>query len=430
MNQILFKGVRVIDPVHQLDGDFDVLLKGEKIAAVEPVGKLKPTGEVKVLDGVGKWLTTPFVDLHTTIACPSESYKEDLHSVQDVAVAGGFGTILLIPSKEMPMDTPEIIHYIRERADAYGKCSVLPVAGLTHGLLGERLSELGLLQAAGAVGVSNGPVPVKNTQLLRNAFEYGTDFGLPFILESMDAYLGEHGDMHEGAMSTTLGLRGLPRTGEDVATARNIFLAELTGARLHLVISSMAAAECVAKGQARGVDISAHTSAHHLLMTDKALVTYDTNLKLRPPLREAEDRIALAEALKQDILTGIASHHHPQCSIEKDCTFGVAGFGSLGLQTCFAEALEASKLRQINPMKLLEKLTVGPAEVIGLELPGLTVGAPANVVMLDPGSEWRLNSETNRSKSENSAVWNRSLRGRVDFTVLDGKIAYEADIQA
>ncbi|MGD8606979.1 MAG: dihydroorotase, partial [Myxococcales bacterium] len=418
---IVLRGGRVLDPSQGLDEVADVVIEAGRIqkvgagagAAYEPSGE-----QVRVVDVSGHWVCPGFIDLHVHLREPGQEYKEDIASGLDAAVAGGFTAVCPMPNTKPSNDTRAITEMMLARAEEHGGARLLPFGAVTRGQRGAELTEMADLRDAGAIGVSDDGRCVMNAAVMRHALEYARTFDLLVSQHCEDHDLTEGAQMHEGARSTELGLRGWPRAAEDIIVARDLILAEVTGARYHVAhISSLGAVRLLREAKSRGLRVSAEVTPHHLLFTDEALLSYDTYCKVNPPLREEEDRTALREALADGTIDCIATDHAPHSDLEKDCEFEAASVGINGLESAVASMLQLVRDGTLRPLRLVETLSTAPARLIpDFEGGSLREGKRADVTVLDPEARWTLDKRALRSKSHNTPLLGRELRGRPSLT--------------
>jgi dihydroorotase len=421
---LVIKNGRLLDPASRLDGERDLRLVGGVIAEVGAPGRVSTAG-AEVVDASGLWVLPGLVDMHVHLREPGEEYKEDIESGSRAAAAGGFTTVVAMANTKPMGDNAEVVSYVARRGREVGMTRVLPVGAVTMGLAGEALAPFGELKRAGAVALSDDGKPVWNARLMRHALEYAQDFALPVLSHAEERELSKGGLMNEGTVSTRLGLRGIPALAEDIAVARDLMLAEYTGGRLHVChVSTEGAVALIRAAKGRGVRVTAEATPHHFTLTEEAVAGYSTDAKMNPPLRSERDRQAVVAALGDGTLDAIASDHAPHSSIEKDTTFDEAANGVIGLQTTLPLALALWRTGAVPLMTVVERLTSGPARVLGLPYGTLVQGHPADVVVIDADSEWTLSAEALLSKSKNSPFLGRSLRGRVELTVLEGRVTY------
>jgi dihydroorotase len=430
---ILIRGGRVIDASANLDGVMDLLIDAGKIVSVG--GNATETARRReglalhtspeVIDAHGLLVVPGLIDIHTHLREPGYEYKESIESGSAAAVAGGFTAIACMANTNPVNDDAAVTEYILDRARAVGLAQVFPIGALSAGLAGERLAEIGELKQAGVVGISDDGKSVMNSQLMRRALEYAGMFGLPVISHCEDTHLAAHGVMHEGRVSTELGLRGIPAQAEDIMVARDIALAELTGGRLHIAhVSTTGAVRLVHDAKARGLRVTAEVTPHHLFLTDEAVRGYDPNTKMYPPLRTAADVEALRQGLKDGTIDAIATDHAPHDLADKEVEFDQAPVGIIGLETSLPLTLRLVDEGVLTLANAISKLTWGPSEVLGLGKGTLQVGADADVTLIDAQTEFVVDRREFRSKSRNSPFHGWTLKGRAVMTLCAGEVVY------
>jgi dihydroorotase len=426
---IVLRGGRVLDPSQGLDEAADLVIEAGRIKELgrDAGAGYEARDGVRIVDASGHWVCPGFIDLHVHLREPGQEYKEDIASGLDAAAAGGFTAVCPMPNTRPTNDTRAITEMMMARAQEHGGTRLLPFGAVTKGQKGAELTEMADLRDAGAVGVSDDGVCVMNASVMRHAMEYARTFDLLVSQHCEDHDLTEGAQMHEGARSTQLGLRGWPRAAEDIIVARDLILAETTGARYHVAhISSLGAVRLIREAKSRGLRVSAEVTPHHLLFTDEYLLSYDTYCKVNPPLREAEDLDALREALADGTIDCIATDHAPHTDLEKDCEFEAASVGINGLESAIASMFQLVRDGVIKPMRLVESLSTAPARLLpDYEGGSLKVGRRADVTILDPAAQWILDKEALRSKSHNTPLLGRELTGRPVMTIVGGKIVYE-----
>jgi dihydroorotase len=425
---LVFRGARVIDPASGLDEVADVVVEQGRIARVGRDAGQQLAGEgVRVVDAAGLWLAPGFIDLHVHFREPGQEYKEDIASGLLAAAAGGFTAVCPMPNTRPVNDNRAITEMMLARAQAAGGARLLPFGAITKKSEGKELTEMADLKEAGAIGVSDDGLCVMNAAVMRRALEYAKTFDLLVSQHCEDHHLTARADMHEGAVSTRLGLRGWPRVAEDIIVARDLLLTEAVGgARYHVAhISSLGAVRLIREAKARGLAVTAEVTPHHLTLTDEDVLGYETFCKVNPPLRSAEDRAALIEALKDGTIDCIATDHAPHSTLEKDCEFSEAAYGILGLETTFAALLPLVQRGDLSASRLVEALSSAPARVARVEGGSLKIGARADLVLLDPERRWTVRKEALRSKSHNTPLLNQAVVGSVQMTVVAGEVAWE-----
>jgi dihydroorotase len=418
---LLIRHGRVINPATKLDAVADVLVEGGVIRQVGP-GLQAPEG-ADIIDARGKVVCPGFIDIHVHLREPGFEYKETVATGTRAAAAGGFTAVCCMANTDPVNDTGSITEYILERARTEGRVPVYPIGAVTRGLKGEELSELAELAETGCVAFSDDGRAVMNAALYRRAMEYTLPFGTPLVSHAEDPTLSRGSAMNEGVVSTELGLPGAPAAAEDVMVARDIILAELTGAHVHIAhLSTAGAARLVREAKARGVRVTAETTPHHLVLTEEAVRTYDPNTKMSPPLRTKRDAEALIEALADGTIDCIATDHAPHALSEKEGEYDRAAFGVVGLETAVAVLLD----RLVRPGllalgTLVARLSSDPARVLNLPGGSLAPGARADMTLLDLEQELTVEPARFLSKSRNTPFAGWRLRGGPWMTIVGGK---------
>ncbi len=426
MSEVLFiEGGRVIDPASGTDGVRTVVLRDGKIAEVAE--RVERPRDARAVDARGRWVTPGFVDLHVHLREPGQEYKETVATGARAAVAGGFTTICAMPNTKPVNDNASVTELVLARAAQAGLARVLPVGCISRNQAGEELAEYGELAAAGCVAVSDDGRPVASSALMRRALEYARAFRLPVAVHEEDPLLVGKGVMHEGPASTRLGLKGIPSAAEEVMVVRDLALLELTGGRLHVQhVSTKGAVRALREAKGRGLAVTAEATPHHLALTDEDLAAsgYSTDFKMNPPLRSAEDVQAVREGLADGTIDAIATDHAPHSAVEKDLEFDAALNGIVGLETAFSVCLDLVRRGVLAERRLVEALTAGPARAFGLAAGTLGKGAAADVAILDPAAEWRVEPDALHSRSKNTPWKGQRLSGRCVYTIVGGRIVH------
>ncbi len=423
----LIKNARVVDPARNLDGQADVLVAEGKVAAVGSglLGRPEARG-AETVDAAGLWLLPGLVDAHVHLREPGNEGKETIASGTRAAAAGGVTSLVAMPNTNPPIDNQALVELVKAKARLEGVVNVFPAGCITKGRLGEEMAEIGELIAAGAVALTDDGSPVMNAELMRRALEYAGMFGVPCVQHCEDLNLSSEGVMNEGFTATRLGLRGVPKAAESVMVARDLILAEATGAPLHLAhLSSARSVELVRQAKRRGVRVTCETAPHYFTLTDEwlGLRAYDTRGKMNPPLGGEQDRLALIEGLHDGTIDCIATDHAPHSGLDKNVEFNLAAFGVVGLETSLSLTLD----RLVRPGYLtlgqaVERLSGSPARVFGLKgKGGLKEGDDADLVLVDPEEEWSVDPERFESKGRNTPFAGMKLKGRVKRTMVGGR---------
>jgi len=426
MKPLLIRGGRVIDPASRLDRTADVLLADGKVAEVG--ARVAAPDGADVLDAKGCIVAPGFVDLHVHLREPGREDVETIATGARAAAAGGFTSVCAMPNTDPVTDNQAAVGFIVSQARRAGTARVYPIGAVSLGQRGEQLAEFGELVGAGAVAVSDDGRPVATAHLMRTALEYALTFGIPVIDHCEDVSLSSGGAMHEGLVSTRLGLKGIPRSAEDVIVARDLQLAELTGGHVHLAHCSTAGAVAMVRtAKSRGVRVTAEVTPHHFALTDAACAGYDTHAKMNPPLREAADVAALRDGLADGTIDCIATDHAPHHYDAKEQEFDNAPFGVVGLETALGVAMtELVEGGVLDLPALVHRLATRPAEIAHLPAGTLARGAAGDVVVFDPAAAWTVDPARFFSKSRNTPFAGRKLKGVVRWTVVGGAVVHRA----
>jgi len=422
---LLIRNGRVIDPAASIDSVQDVLLKGDRI---ERIGRaLAVPDDTPALDATGKIVCPGFIDLHVHLREPGQEYKETVATGTRAAAAGGFTAVCAMANTHPVNDNRAVTDYIRARAETEGIVRVYPIGAVTRNLGGEELAELAELAEAGCVAFSDDGKCVMNAALYRRAMEYTLPFATPLISHAEDHQLSRGAAMNEGVVSTELGLPGAPAAAEDVMVARDILLAELTGAHVHIAhVSTAGAVRLVRDAKARGVRVTAEVTPHHLLLTEEAVRTFDANTKMNPPLRTKRDAEALVEGLIDGTIDCIATDHAPHATSEKEGEYDRAAFGIVGLETAVGLLMDRLVTPGTLPLAtLVARLSRDPARLLHLPGGSLAAGAPADLTLLDPEARWTVDPARFASKSRNTPFAGWTVTGRPWKTIVGGRIVWE-----
>lgn len=430
-------GGRLIDPSEGIDEPADIVIgSGRVLEIVRATERSRRTAAIageRLIDVTGMVVAPGFVDLHCHLREPGFEDKETIATGTRAAAAGGFTTLCAMPNTNPTIDTASDVEWVLTAARRQGVVRVLPIGTITRGEKGQELSEMADMANAGAVAFSDDGNMVRNARLMRNALAYSRVTGRPIVDHAEDPDLVDGGVMHDGRVASILGLRGACAEAEEVAVARDLALARATGGRLHLAhVSTAAAVELIRLAKSRGVAVTAEVTPHHLLMTDEWVAgtgvgrpPFNTNCRVNPPLRTDADRAALLDGLLDGTIDCIATDHAPHTSLDKDCEFDQAAPGISGLETAFGFLMRLVDAGQLDLPGLIRLLTIAPARVFGLDAGTLRVGAPADLVVIDPGAEWTVDVRKFQSKGRNSPLHGERLRGLVRMTMVGGVTVHE-----
>ncbi|MGE5606863.1 MAG: dihydroorotase [Bacteroidota bacterium] len=414
----------IVDPAGGFVGTGDVLIEDGKVAAVEK--NINP-GEMQIISAKNKLVFPGLIDLHCHLREPGREDEETIASGTKAALKGGFTAVTAMANTNPVADTAVAIEYIYKQAKAAGFAKVYSVGAVTKGLQGVELAEMGEMAAAGAVAFSDDGKTITNAAVFRTALEYSKLFGLPLLLHEEDPNLAGNGVMHEGYWSTVLGLPGIPSLAEDVMTARDLFLAEFTKARIHFChVSTKGSAAMIGAAKNKGLAVTAEATPHHFTLTDEDLQGYDPNFRVSPPLRSKEDRDSIRKALQEEVIDVIATDHAPHTLEEKHREFALAPTGLIGLETALSLAWTELVLGGwLTKEQLVERMSAAPARILNKPGGCLTPDAPADLVIFDPELEWEVKAADFSSKSKNSPFIGRKLKGKVESVWVNGILKLE-----
>lgn len=431
MKPLLIKGGRVIDPSRKFDDQADLLVND---GIIEKIGKdLKTPRDGEVISAEGLIVAPGLIDMHVHLRDPGQEYKEDIISGARAAAAGGFTAVVAMANTDPVTDDPSLIRYVLDRA-TQAAVRIYPVGAITKALEGSEMAELGRMKKAGAIAFSDDGKPVTNSTLMRNALQYATGIDALLIAHEEDLSLSAGGMMHEGTVSSVLGLKGIPSEAEETMLGRDLMLLKLTGGRLHVAhVSTAGSVELLRKAKSEGLRVTAEVSPHHLLLTDRIVKNsgYSTNTKVNPPLRSENDRQALWDGLFDGTIDAIASDHAPHHPDDKDMEYDFAPFGIAGLESSLPLMLDeaaSGRNKKFTLPLLVERMSTAPAKILGLPGGVLCEGAPADITIMDTGRNYIINPETWFSKSRNTPFAGRRLTGVPIFTIVGGRVVMKEGV--
>ncbi len=425
---ILLKNIDIFNYKHDIEKKLNIIIKDNIITNIFSGNNFKEK-DLKVIDCTGLLAVPSFVDLHTHLREPGFEYKEDIESGANSAKAGGFTDICCMANTNPVCDNESVVRYIKEKA-ALTNINIYPIASITKSINGKSLTEFGHLIDAGAIGFSDDGKDVEDSFLLKTAFEYANFFNVPIFCHCEDKYLASNGSINEGFYSTISGLRGIPSISEEVMIFRNIKIAQYCNAHIHIChVSSKGSIEIIKKAKEEFSKISCETAPHYLSLTDEDVYNsnYNTNFKMNPPVRGKQDKEALISAINRDIIDCIATDHAPHAENEKEQEFEIAPFGIIGLETAFPVLYKLVLENKLSFKKLIEKISINPAKIIGLKNREIKIGSQANITILDLNLEKIYNKEDIISKSKNSPFIGQKFKGWPVMTICNGKIVFKRD---
>jgi dihydroorotase len=427
LSSLLIKNGRIIDPASSLDQVGDLLIEDGQVSRIGP-GIQAP--RLETIDATGLIVAPGLIDIHVHLREPGREDEETIETGSQAAAAGGFTAICCMPNTDPINDSPTVTTYVVKEAEKRAVTRVFPIGAITLGSAGEKLAEIGEMVEAGAVGISDDGKPVMDGQLMRRAMEYSLPFKIPVIEHCEDLNLAAHGSMNEGYYSTILGLKGISRTAEDTMASRDIILAELTGAHIHIAhLSTRGALDLVRAAKHRRIHVTCEVTPHHFTLTDAACCDYDTNTKMNPPLRTDDDVQALLEGIADGTIDCIATDHAPHNLNEKMLEFDHAPFGITGLETALGLALtRLYHTGKIDLKRLVELFTVNPARIINRPLGTLRVGTAGDATLFSLDSQWVYDVNQTKSRSRNCPFHGMNLKGHVAGTIVAGRIVYRNDV--
>ncbi|MCL2620048.1 MAG: dihydroorotase [Defluviitaleaceae bacterium] len=418
----LIKGGRVICPATNTDEVRDILVVDGKI---NYSGLSTNTDDLDIIDATGMWVVPGLIDMHVHFRQPGQEHKEDLASGAASAVAGGFTTVCTMPNTSPPIDNADLIKFTHDKSREIGLANILPIGAITRGMKGEELTDIKTMKEAGAIGITEDGMTVRNAFLQLKAMEQASELDLLTFSHCEDMNLVNGGAMHLGVASERLGLPGIHALAEEVIIARDILIAEHTGAKLHIChITTAGGVQLVREAKARGVRVTAEVCPHHFILSDEDIKTADPNFKMNPPLRSFTDVEAMKAGLKDGTIDVIATDHAPHHVDEKAKGFLTAPFGIVGLETALGLSME---LTHLTPMELITKLSYNPARILGIDKGTLAEGKTADITIINPEAQWMVDPDKFESKARNTPFVGRKLKGQVIYTLIGGRIVYKQD---
>lgn len=424
--RLIIRGGRVIDPASNTDAIKNVVIENGRIVRLQSGAETR-NPDSEIIDASGMWVVPGLIDMHTHLREPGHEYKETIATGCAAAAAGGFTSICCMPNTTPVNDNQSVTDYILKKAREASHARVYPVGAISKGLQGKSLAEFGELKEAGVVAVSDDGNPVMNSQLMRRALEYTRAFDLFVISHCEDLDLAGSGVMNEGTVATRLGLRGIPNAVESVMVSRDLMLAELTGAKLHIAhVSAADSVRCIRDAKKRGVLVTAETAPHYFSLTEAALLDYNTNAKMNPPLRTKKDVEAICEGLRDGSIDAIATDHAPHSILEKDIEFDAAANGIIGMETSLPLSLKLVRNGILDPMTLIAKMSTNPARILGLPAGQLKPGASADVTVIDPEVSFTVDANSFKSKARNCPFDGWNLQGKAALTIVEGRIIHRS----
>jgi len=424
--RLIIRGGRVIDPASNTDAIKNVVIENGRIVRLQSGAETR-NPDSEIIDASGMWVVPGLIDMHTHLREPGHEYKETIATGCAAAAAGGFTSICCMPNTTPVNDNQSVTDYILKKAREAEHARVYPVGAISKGLQGRSLAEFGELKEAGVVAVSDDGNPVMNSQLMRRALEYTRAFDLFVISHCEDLDLAGSGVMNEGTVATRLGLRGIPNAVESVMVSRDLMLAELTGAKLHIAhVSAADSVRCIRDAKKRGVLVTAETAPHYFSLTEAALLDYNTNAKMNPPLRTKKDVEAICEGLRDGSIDAIATDHAPHSILEKDIEFDAAANGIIGMETSLPLSLKLVRNGILDPMTLIAKMSTNPARILGLPAGQLKPGASADVTVIDPEVSFTVDANSFKSKARNCPFDGWNLQGKAALTIVEGRIIHRS----
>ena len=431
MKSLLIQGGHILDPSQGIDEIGSVLISKGKVAWLGKGETTPPQSDYAILTAQGMIVCPGFIDLHCHLRQPGFEEKETIATGSRAAARGGFTTICCMPNTRPPLDNRFTISYVNSLALSQGTARVLPIGCISKERKGEELAPMPEMVSCGVIAFSDDGSPVMNTDLMRRALEHTRKLGLPLIDHCEDTVLSDGGLINEGVSSSQLGLKGIPAAAEEIMVSRDLSLARLTGARLHIAhVSTTFSVDLIRRAKDKGAKVTAEVTPHHLTLTEEKVIGYNTNAKVNPPLRTKQDIQALIQGLKENVIDAIATDHAPHTEADKLVVFAQAPFGISGLETALGSLMSLVHNGQLTLTTLISKLTCEPAKVIGGKygkLGSLEIRAPADVTIFDPDMDWLVDTRTFASKGKNTPLAGSTLKGKVMATISQGRLVYQDD---
>ncbi len=417
----------LVDPVKGVQEKSDLIIERGKIKKILPWGEFREKGpQLRIINAADKLVVPGFIDMHVHLREPGHEYKETILTGGKAGVKGGFTALACMPNTVPPNDCRSVTEFILEQARRAGFARIYPIGAITKGQKGEMLTEFGDLREAGAVAVSDDGFSVVDSELMRRALEYAKYHGLTVISHSEDLNLSNGGVMHEGVVSTRIGLKGIPAASEEIVVFREISLSTLTGCPVHIAhVSTAGSVELIRRAKEKGVPVTAETAPHYFSLDHRRVIGYDTNAKMNPPLRTPDDVVAIKKGLSEGVIDVIATDHAPHSPLEKDLEFDKAAFGIIGLETALPLALKLVQSGVLDLPEAIGKLTCNPADILGIQGGRLEIGGNADLALIDPEYKYELGEEDILSKSKNSPWIGKTLKGINELTMVGGKIVWK-----
>lgn len=426
MNRLLFRGARLLDPESGLDTCGDLLIEGDRIAAFGAHLSFEAR-DAETIGAEGLCLAPGLVDMRVQLREPGAEHMESIETGGQAAAAGGVTTMVALPNTDPPVDDVSVVEFLARRAREAKLAKVHTYAAATKGLAGRDLTEMGLLAANGALGFTDGVRAIADALVMRRVLAYARTFDLLVVQHPEEPSLARAGEVSESAIATRLGLPAIPPAAEVIMIERDLRLVEITGGRYHVAhVSTAAGVEAIRRAKARGLAVTCDTAPPYFALNETAIGDYRTFAKLSPPLRSEGDRRAVVEGLRDGTIDAIASDHSPWDQDSKRLPFGSAAYGIVGLETLLPLSLELYHNHHLGLLELMRRLTLKPAQILGLPVGRLAPGAPADLVLFDPDLAWQISTDAFRSKSKNAPFDGRPVRGRVRRTIVDGRTIFQA----